>query len=62
MHRLINAYIYRESTVVIDKNTINGANEEDFRPVNLILSEHEIERFYEEIQNIREMEEREESA
>ena len=54
MYRLTKAYIYRDSTVVIDKNTINNATDDDFREVSLILSEEDVKQFYSELEHLRE--------
>lgn len=53
MYRLTKAYIYRDSTVVIDKNVINDATDDDFREVSLILSEENVKQFYSELKYLR---------
>ena len=54
MYRLTKAYIYCDSTVVIDKNTIKNAKNDDFREVSLILSEEDVKQFYSELKHLRE--------
>ena len=54
MYRLTKAYIYCDSTVVINKNVINNATDDDFREVSLILSEEDVKQFYSELEHLRE--------
>jgi len=54
VYRLTKAYIYCDSTVVINKNVINNATDDDFREVSLILSEDDVKQFYHELKHLRE--------
>jgi hypothetical protein len=57
MNRLTRAYLFQGGTVVIDKNLIRNAKDEDFTEVSLILSKDQIKQFHNELEAMGELDE-----
>lgn len=51
------AYLYQDSTVVLNKNDLKNAKEEDFKEVTLLLSADFIKNSYKELEVIEESDE-----
>ena len=57
MFKYVKGYLFREGTVVLNKNDIRNAKDEDFREVSLYLSYEFIQESAEELEYIMDDEE-----
>jgi hypothetical protein len=51
------AYLFEENTVVLDKSTIINSKDENYREITLMISHKEIRNFYDELEELGELEE-----
>lgn len=61
MYKALNAFLYQDSMVVIEKKYIHGAKDDDFKPVRLVVSLDDIKEWSEEVELLG-LEEEEEDA
>lgn len=62
MQKYTRAYLYNESTVVLEKSAITNAKDEDFKEVTLLIPAEQIKDWYEELDLMGELEDEEDEV